>query len=319
MKGGQNIPWIHQWSRHLIGAIALVGGVETAWLTAAEFYGTAADVCPNAGCKEVLQSAYATVFGLPLSLFGFCAYTSMAILALLPLIIKAGTKQSTDFQIENITWFVMFCLSSAMLVFSSYLIGVMVFQIHALCPYCLASAILSVTLFVLTIMGRFRTNVGQLFVAGCVIGMITLLGVTGVVYANTEPTTDSLPNTSNQAIRIPGETPPPITNESGTAEISLATHLTEIGAKKYGAYWCPHCHTQQELFGWQAFALIDYIECDPKGQNARPKLCQAAGIPGYPTWEINGELYPGVQSLETLADLSDYQGDRNFKYPFPYD
>lgn len=65
-------------------------------------------------------------------------------------------------------------------------------------------------------------------------------------------------------------------------------------------------------------ALIDYIECDAKGQNARPLLCQAAGIKGYPTWEIEGELYLGVQFWERLADLSEDRGDRDFKYFFPY-
>lgn len=315
MKGGQNIPWIHQWSRHLIGAIALVGAVETAWLTAAEFYGTAADVCPNTGCKEVLQSGYATVFGLPLSLFGFCAYTSMAILALLPLALQRQNQQPGHSKLEDMTWLLMFYLSTAMLIFSSYLMFVMLFQIQALCPYCLASGILSMTLFVLTITARPWTNLGQLFGAGCVIGMVTLVAVNGV-YANVEQTSDYLPTTSNQAIRIPGEKLPLIVNDSGNYEIALARHLTEIGAKQYGAYWCPHCHEQQELFGRQAFALIDYIECDPKGENGAPKLCKMAGIEGYPTWEINGILYPGVQSLDRLADLSDYQGDRDFKYLF---
>ncbi len=86
----------------------------------------------------------------------------------------------------------------------------------------------------------------------------------------------------------------------------LAMQLKKIGAKMYGAYWCPHCTHQKEMFG-QAFSQINYIECDPRGQNPQPNLCQKAGIQGYPTWEINGKLYPGVQPLRELAELSGYK------------
>lgn len=91
----------------------------------------------------------------------------------------------------------------------------------------------------------------------------------------------------------------------------LVAHLRKIGAKMYGAYWCPHCSQQKELFG-AAFRSIDYVECDPKGANARASLCKTAKITGYPTWEINGKLYPGTQSLEDLAKLSGYSGPSNF-------
>lgn len=92
---------------------------------------------------------------------------------------------------------------------------------------------------------------------------------------------------------------------------SLAAHLRKIGAKMYGAYWCPHCSQQKELFG-AAFRSIDYVECDPDGANGRPALCKSAKITGYPTWEIKGKLYPGTQSLEDLAKLSGYSGSSNF-------
>lgn len=309
--------WIHQWSRHLIGAIALVGCLETAWLTAAELSGTAADVCPTSGCKEVLQSDYATVFGLPLTLYGLLAYITMAVLAFLPWLLRQKTDKSFQSKVQETTWLLMFGLGVAMLVFSSYLMYVMLFKIQALCPYCVASAIFSVTLFTLTIIGRNWPDPGQLLMTGCVIGMVALVGVTGV-YANVTPTADSSASPSAEAVNIPGESGPPITNTSGNSEIALARHLAAIGAKNYGAYWCPHCHEQKELFGQQAFALIDYVECDPKGKNPRPQLCKEAEIRGYPTWQIKGVLYPGVQSLQTLADLSNYRGDREFIYPFPY-
>ncbi len=106
-------------------------------------------------------------------------------------------------------------------------------------------------------------------------------------------------------------TTPPVSIADNRSVAALAAHLKKIGAKMYGAYWCPHCSQQKELFG-AAFHTIDYVECDPGGANARPALCKSAKITGYPTWEIKGKLYPGTQSLEELAKLSGYSGPSNF-------
>lgn len=110
---------------------------------------------------------------------------------------------------------------------------------------------------------------------------------------------------------------PPIRSESVPDQIALATHLQTIKARMYGAYWCPHCHTQQELFGKEAFTALTYIECDPRGKDAQPDLCKAANIKAYPTWEIRGKYYTGRQSLEKLAILSGYKGSSNFGPQFP--
>ncbi len=103
-----------------------------------------------------------------------------------------------------------------------------------------------------------------------------------------------------------------IENESGESEKQLASYLTQIGAKMYGAWWCPHCHEQKELFGRQAWPSITYIECYDAGSNYQVKLCRDAGITGYPTWKINDQTLVGRQSLEDLADAAGYTGPRDF-------
>ncbi len=105
-----------------------------------------------------------------------------------------------------------------------------------------------------------------------------------------------------------------VKNTSGASEVALAKHLKKIGAKMYGAFWCPYCTKQKELFGKQAFASITYIECDPRGTNPHPDLCRKAGVRGYPQWVIKGRTYTGLQSLNDLANFSGYRGSRNFKY-----
>jgi glutaredoxin len=101
---------------------------------------------------------------------------------------------------------------------------------------------------------------------------------------------------------------PPITTVSTPGSVQLAEHLTALGAKMYGAYWCPHCHDQKQLFGQEAAKIIDYVECDGEGIDPQPALCRSKGIEGYPSWEINGQIYSGAQRLEELAAASGYTG-----------
>ena len=84
------------------------------------------------------------------------------------------------------------------------------------------------------------------------------------------------------------------------AKLELAQCLTEKNVKMYGAFWCGACTNQKELFG-PAFKAIAYVECDERGSDAQPEVCQLEGISGYPTWEINGQKSTGVQPLESLA------------------
>ncbi|MBT4540638.1 hypothetical protein HOC35_03925 [Candidatus Woesearchaeota archaeon] len=76
---------------------------------------------------------------------------------------------------------------------------------------------------------------------------------------------------------------------------TFAKALTEEGVKMYGTEWCSHCKSQKELFG-ASFQYINYIDCDKESN-----ICDAAEVKGFPTWEIDGRLYPGEQSFEELS------------------
>ncbi|HLG25614.1 MAG TPA: hypothetical protein VI588_02360, partial [Candidatus Gracilibacteria bacterium] len=78
----------------------------------------------------------------------------------------------------------------------------------------------------------------------------------------------------------------------------IAQCLGEKGVKFYGAYWCPHCQKQKEMFG-DAMSYITYIECDPRGENAQVDQCDAAGVEAFPTWIFpDGQKEVGTQDLE---------------------
>ncbi|MBE9070259.1 hypothetical protein IQ260_26815, partial [Leptolyngbya cf. ectocarpi LEGE 11479] len=240
------------------------------------------------------ESAYVQLGGLSLPLLGAIAYVLMAALAIVPI----TTKNKS---LEGPTWLGLFIGSTAMTIFSGYLLYVMFGVLQEPCIPCLLSAFLSVGLWVLTLIGNRWESFGQLLLPGISVALVATIATTGLYAYAQNPDTFTA-----------GNPPPVVETDSGAAEIALAKHLTAIGAKKYGAWWCPHCHAQQTLFGKQAFEHITYVECDDEGIDPQPNACRAAGVQSYPTWEVNGETYAGVQSLQSLAAASGYTGPQEF-------
>jgi|GEM_PF-736746 len=95
------------------------------------------------------------------------------------------------------------------------------------------------------------------------------------------------------------------TGNASTASLdAFAKCLTSKNAIFYGAYWCPHCNDQKQLFG-DSMQYINYVECAVEGQpQVQTKACTDAGISGYPTWIVDGKAYPGAQTFESLAKMT---------------
>ncbi|MBW4648025.1 MAG: vitamin K epoxide reductase family protein [Kastovskya adunca ATA6-11-RM4] len=323
MSRRRSVPWIHRWSRPIMGAIATIGALLTAYLTVVKFSGSSAACSAGAAgaasCNDVLASPYANIFGLPLSLFGFLGYASMAAFALAPLLIKSEQNKDLRANLEKWTWLLLFAGATAMTIFSGYLMYLLAFKIQAACLYCIASALFSLSLLVLALIGRSWEDIGQLLFTGLIVAMVTLVG-TLAVYASVGESVAG--GGSGTPIPLVNTTPQPpngweVTTTSGEAELALARHLQESGVKMYGAYWCPHCFEQKQLFGKEAAKIFPYNECAPDGTNPQTEACAQANVKVFPTWDISGEVVTGTQSLEQLADLSNYQGPRNFKYVLP--
>lgn len=86
--------------------------------------------------------------------------------------------------------------------------------------------------------------------------------------------------------------------------ISFAQCLTDQGLTMYGAYWCPHCSAQKDLFG-SAFSEINYVECAEGQADSQPERCVAAEIEAYPTWiDASGTPYVGGHTLEELGTIA---------------
>jgi len=117
-------------------------------------------------------------------------------------------------------------------------------------------------------------------------------------------------------IYIPGRVKRSSTDQS----IELAKYLERAGVTMYGAYWCPHCSRQREMFGKEAWSYVNYVECSPKGYNANLRLCGKNDIEGFPTWKIGSkEIGSGEMTLDRIAAMSGYGGkfDGGLEEPLP--
>ena len=99
--------------------------------------------------------------------------------------------------------------------------------------------------------------------------------------------------------------PEPIT-ESTAQTIKLADQLNTVGAKFFGALWCPACKEQMKLFGKQAGRNLNYVECGlPDKYPDQLSQCRDEDIRSIPTWTRPGSTrLEGVQSINTLERWS---------------
>jgi len=267
----RDVPAVAVSSDLLVLGVSAAGLAIAAYLTWLKWTGTTAAFCVSgSGCDIVQSSRYATLLGVPTAVWGALLYVAIGVLAALGL---------------NATrWAWAFYLAAAGVGVSIYLTALSVLVIGATCAYCLAStAITLVLLLVLWVRraglpGR-RPKVTSLVVGALVAAALAPFGA-AFIFA------------------MPG-------GAGAGFEAALARHLRDKGAVMYGAYWCPHCSEQKALFG-DAAKDLPYVECDPGGVNARPDLCEKAGVKSFPTWVLGDKRREGVQTPQALADFSDF-------------
>ena len=256
--------------------LSLVGMALTAYLSWAASSGSGLQGCGiDSGCDAVLSSRWATLLGAPTAVWGLLAYGTLAGLAFGR---RAGWR-----------WIATWTVSFVGVLYSVYLTTVSVTLLGATCPYCLTSLAIMTALFAVATSQRpaempgftWRRLLLRAAPAAAVVIALLHLNYVGVLGR-----------------------PPAVEDPFARA---LALHLSQRGAKMYGAYWCPHCVEQKELFGASARRL-PYVECSTGGQGSRQaSACQAAGIRQYPTWIIGGQRFQEVLTLTRLAELTGFQ------------
>ncbi|HEY7435052.1 MAG TPA: vitamin K epoxide reductase family protein [Methylomirabilota bacterium] len=258
----------------LVVGVAAAGFAVAAYLTWLKWAGGTAAFClSGSGCDIVQASRYGMLLGVPTALWGVLLYVAIGALAVLGL-----TPQR---------WTWAFYLAAGGVGFSIYLTAVSVLVVRATCAYCLASTGLALAILLALLWRRGtlprRRRLASLVPGALAAAVLVPLGA-AFIYAM------------------------PAGGGSGF-EGALARHLREKGAVMYGAYWCPHCAEQKALFG-EAAKDVPYVECAKDGINARPDLCEQAGVKSFPTWVLGTERREGTQSLQALADFSKFEAPR---------
>lgn len=122
--------------RRITIALSLAGLVLAGYLTAIHFVPTS--VLCTSGCDIVRQSRYAEVAGIPVAAIGVLGYASI----LGVLVLEEFGNPLTEYGPVLI-----FGLSLIGTLYSLYLTYLEFFVIHAICPYCMASAFIMLAIF----------------------------------------------------------------------------------------------------------------------------------------------------------------------------
>lgn len=136
--------------------VALIGLGDAVYLTIHHYTAEPVPCSIITGCEQVLTSKYATLGGIvsvfenvpaiaeiPLAAFGGFAYLTALLLAIFSLF---GNRK---------TWLLFGLQVTVMAIFTVWLLYVQGFIIEAFCQFCLLSAIVTFSLFLIAVFSRF--------------------------------------------------------------------------------------------------------------------------------------------------------------------
>ncbi|MEC4674998.1 MAG: vitamin K epoxide reductase family protein [Nitrospirota bacterium] len=251
--------------------LAVAGALLTTYLSYVAMFEVHPAFCgEGSGCDLVQSSRWATLFGVPMALWGLVTYVVMTAL------IWRGRRKSGS-------WTVFIFVAVCGFAISTYLTVISVVEIEATCPYCLASFAIITTIMVLSIVRRppeWLTSVKEAVVLALVVVGLLHMHYSGLFSAAAGPENPQLQ--------------------------ALAIHLADTGVKFYGAYWCPRCQEQKAQFESSAKRL-PYVECSSGGRGSPLTApCVVENIKNYPTWIIGDQRLTGLQTPSALASTSGF-------------
>ena len=120
----------------VIAGLALVGlGIAT-YLTIVHYTGAEPVCAVNHGCETVQKSKYADLAGVPVALIGLVGYVGI----LASLLFRGETGR-----------LIRVGLTAVGFLFSAYLTYLELFEIHAICQWCVASAVIMTALLIVCV------------------------------------------------------------------------------------------------------------------------------------------------------------------------
>lgn len=133
---GHGVWW---WSSLVLSLVGLIDSVYLTWVKVAGAY----DSCIGIGrCDIVNQSRFSELWGQPVALFGALTYLGL-ILLLLGEHFLPGRQEPIRI--------IFFGISLIGVLFSAYLTYIEVAILHAICPYCVISAVVITIVWIISI------------------------------------------------------------------------------------------------------------------------------------------------------------------------
>jgi uncharacterized membrane protein len=122
--------------------LAILGMADAIYLLIYKLTGNSHMCLGNGGCHDVNFSPYSMIYGIPVSVFGMAAYLAILVILFLEGHLKIAEENGP---------LAIFGISLGGVAFTVYLTYLEIYVIHAICPFCVASAILVTLIFILAI------------------------------------------------------------------------------------------------------------------------------------------------------------------------
>jgi uncharacterized membrane protein len=103
----------------------------------------------NGGCHDVNFSSYSEIGGIPVSVFGIIAFLAIAGILLMEQRLKIAEENGA---------LAIFGISLGGVAFTAYLTWLEIYVIHAICPFCVASAVIITLIFILAIIRLIKQS-----------------------------------------------------------------------------------------------------------------------------------------------------------------
>jgi len=291
----------------LLLALSLLGLFDSLYLLWVYTSPSRPMVCLGSGCDAVRASSYAHLFGLPLPAFGVANYAVLGLLIFAEVLVSPRLGRAIQYAVAGIS-----CVG---FLFSIYLTSLAEFVIHALCVWCVVSALVVTGIFVLSLLelrrplaltdplaviARIRTN----FVL-CVVAL--LIGVPAFILLARHGVLPPVPQASSQALAE--HLVRPESHMTG----NLGAPLTVV---EFGDFECPGCSLSEEAarqiraqYGDRirfVFRQFPLSKIHPQAEKAA-EASECAAEQGK-FWEAVEKLYAGQADLSEDA-LKRYAGE----------
>ncbi|HVM72809.1 MAG TPA: vitamin K epoxide reductase family protein [Anaerolineales bacterium] len=129
---------------------SILGTADAIYLLIFKLTGNPHMCLGNGGCHNVNFSPYSEIKGIPVSVFGICAYLAILGILILEKYLKIAQENGP---------LAIFGISLGGVAFSVYLTYLEIYVIHAICPFCVASAVTITLIFILAIIRLVKQTI----------------------------------------------------------------------------------------------------------------------------------------------------------------